>query len=207
VMERCRSEPPARVTVEPGHAVSCFHAYDAEGDDWYRLVNERIEQAIATNASVTPQPPPVAALAPVRTVPTSPTPKATAPAPARGARRALAPLTATPRRQVLAVVLTLALLSIALTAWRSAARRHTAQRQLELVAAELGARARITGTYPESLSELGWRLPPIFGRTEAIDPWGRALVYRPPAASGGAFELKSLGPDGVPSADDLPRKR
>jgi oligopeptide/dipeptide ABC transporter ATP-binding protein len=207
VMDRCRSEPPARVTVEPGHAVSCFHAYDAEGDDWFRLVNERIERAIAANASVTPQPPAVAALAPVRPIPTSAPPKAPAPAPAEGARRALAPLTATPRRRMVVLVLTLALVTVALTAWRSSARRHTAERQLELLAAELDARARVTGTYPESLSELGWRLPPIFGRTEAIDPWGRAFVYRRPAAKGGAFELTSLGADGVPSADDLPSKR
>jgi type II secretory pathway pseudopilin PulG len=108
---------------------------------------------------------------------------------------------------MIVVVLALASVLLALAVWRGSARRHTAERQLELVAGELHARARVTGGYPASLSELGWRLPPIFGRTEAIDPWGRALFYRPPGANGGAFDLKSLGPDGVQSADDLPRKR
>jgi oligopeptide transport system ATP-binding protein len=206
VMDRCRSEPPARVTVEPGHAVSCFHAYDAEGPDWYRLVNERIERAIAANASHAPQASPVAALAPMRADLAPAAPQAVVAAPHEGARRAL-PLTATPRRRMVVVVLALATVMVAFTAWRGSARRHTAERQVELLAAELHARARIAGGFPASLSELGWRLPPIFGRAEAIDPWGRALFYRPPGANGGAFELKSLGPDGVQSGDDLPRKR
>jgi general secretion pathway protein G len=37
-----------------------------------------------------------------------------------------------------------------------------------------------------------------------VDPWGRPYVYRIPSASPGlAYDLLSLGPDGVRSADDI----
>jgi oligopeptide/dipeptide ABC transporter ATP-binding protein len=206
VMERCRSEPPARVTVEPGHAVTCIHAYDAEGDDWYRVVNERIERAIAANARTAPEPLHVTPLAAApRAVTTAPV-AAALPTSQKRARSALAPLTATPRRRALTFALALGALALIVTTWRSSARTNTAERQLQLLTAELTARARVIGRHAESLAELGWRLPPIFGNKDAIDPWGRPFVYRPPTSPGASFELRSLGPDGVPSADDLPRK-
>ncbi len=40
-----------------------------------------------------------------------------------------------------------------------------------------------------------------------IDPWGRPVVYRSPAANGvDAYDLFSLGPDGVESDDDIRKK-
>jgi general secretion pathway protein G len=36
------------------------------------------------------------------------------------------------------------------------------------------------------------------------DPWGNDFVYTP-NSSGGSFDIKSLGPDGVASSDDITR--
>ena len=38
-----------------------------------------------------------------------------------------------------------------------------------------------------------------------IDPWGNPYVYRFPGSKGNAFDLFSVGPDGIPdTADDVP---
>jgi hypothetical protein len=57
-------------------------------------------------------------------------------------------------------------------------RRHTTWRQIDALTAEVVARAHATGSLPASLSELGWRLPPIFGHRGPVDPWGNPFRYR-----------------------------
>jgi len=76
-----------------------------------------------------------------------------------------------------------------------------ADRQLAQLAAALDDVARETGRYPDSLRELGWRLPPIVGDSRPVDPWGRPWRYRT-LAEGGGFAIASPGPDGVPESDD-----
>src|SRR5262249_36081292 len=84
---------------------------------------------------------------------------------------------------------------------RAAFRRVVAERELRALTSELLAKTKLTGSVPASLAELGWRLPPIFGSDGPVDPWGHAFRYR--VLPGGGFELTTLGPDGVPSKDDL----
>jgi hypothetical protein len=59
---------------------------------------------------------------------------------------------------------------------------------------------------PRDLSELGWRLYPIFEDGHAVDPWGRGFVYRV-HSDGTTFDLCSVGADGVPSGDDVGQAR
>ena len=62
---------------------------------------------------------------------------------------------------------------------------------------------------PASLSEKQWRGPYLMADRIPKDPWGHDYVYRFPAAKGtNAFDLYSLGPDGVTKsggndADDI----
>jgi hypothetical protein len=83
--------------------------------------------------------------------------------------------------------MTLALF-VALT-WgsRELSRTRAAQRELDALRAEVIARARATGSLPTNLSELGWRLPPIFGNKGPVDPWGTPYRYR--ALGSNRFEL------------------
>jgi oligopeptide/dipeptide ABC transporter ATP-binding protein len=201
VMDRCHAEEPEAVTVEPGHTVKCFHAYDLDlgpGEDWYRQVDARIEERTTRN---------LAAVA--RTETTSPPRKLRTDAPAKRPREVASPrasragdLTPTPRRTgtlLLCVVLALGLL-VGLSRFRA---RRTALRQLAELTSEITARQKLTRSYPENLEELGWRLYPIFDRGRAIDPWGHEVRYRAPGSAGRPFDVWSLGPDGVPSRDDL----
>lgn len=79
-----------------------------------------------------------------------------------------------------------------------------ARRDVERLSAELDAYAKVTGHYPGSVSELGWRLYPIFDHGTPMDPWGKPFVYRTPGVNGHPFYLASTGPDTVPSRDDIP---
>jgi len=55
----------------------------------------------------------------------------------------------------------------------------------------------------ESFTESGRRISQLL-EMEPLDRWGRAYQYRQPAMrSQSAYDLFSLGPDGVPSADDV----
>jgi oligopeptide/dipeptide ABC transporter ATP-binding protein len=48
--DRCRSEWPEAVEVEPGHTVRCFHVHDLDASrPWLPQVSERIEVACAAN--------------------------------------------------------------------------------------------------------------------------------------------------------------
>jgi oligopeptide/dipeptide ABC transporter ATP-binding protein len=196
VMERCRSEPPPPYTPEPRHQVRCFHAEGAGGDGWYAEVEARIEARIEQNRAAAPPPPRVALGAPGATA-TRPRPSAASVARRRHATTPALPPAA---RKALAYVLPVALV-LAFLGVRSALRRAAAERELAALGAELAAKTKLTGKVPPSISDLGWRLPPLFGSGGALDPWGRAFRYRVLPDQKG-FELSTLGPDGVVSKDD-----
>ena len=63
------------------------------------------------------------------------------------------------------------------------------------------------GSYPASLqalltkgSESNWKGPYLKKGTLPLDPWGKEYVYTPSESS---YVIKSLGPDGGESADDV----
>jgi hypothetical protein len=82
-------------------------------------------------------------------------------------------------------------------------RRARADEMLRALSQQIEERAKLSGTLPERLSDLGWRLYPLFDRGVPNDPWGRAYSYRVPGTEGRRFDLGSTGPDGLPSADDV----
>ena len=52
--------------------------------------------------------------------------------------------------------------------------------------------------------ESTWKGPYVSGDRLPLDPWGREYQYRSPALkSKTGYDVWSLGPDGVPSADDI----
>ena len=190
VFDRCRSEEPRPVEVEPGHSVRCFHAYDAAGDDWYRVVGERIERAIAARPRESAG---VEAWAPVDS------PEPTDP-PKQEPR--------TKRRSSLKIlVAALVAVGVILAAYPPLSRRLQASRDVRAIAAEIEAYRKTTGKYPRWLSELGWRLPPLMRDGALVDPWGQPWMYTYPAHGRWSrqrmYEIRSYGPDGVPSSDDL----
>jgi hypothetical protein len=65
--------------------------------------------------------------------------------------------------------------------------------QIELAAEEIRSQAN---TYPPSLEDIVSK----YERVIVTDPWGNEYVY---SAGASGFELKSLGPDGVESEDDI----
>ncbi|HEY3501094.1 MAG TPA: oligopeptide/dipeptide ABC transporter ATP-binding protein [Polyangiaceae bacterium] len=211
VMDRCKSEPPPSYEVEGGHAVRCFHAEGAAGDDWFRLVDERIEARVRENEQRTPPPPRVAlpeeAPATLAAEAAPPMRPAEAEHPEGAATwRRTQRLAALARRHPLAAILVLVLFVVTLRFGKTRLEVRTAGHELDAIAEALDARSRLAGAYPATLDELGWRLPPIVGGTEAVDAWGRTLRYRAPGPDGARFEIRSLGPDGVPSGDDLVRR-
>lgn len=53
-------------------------------------------------------------------------------------------------------------------------------------------------------TEQRWNGPYIEGGKIPLDPWGREYQYRSPALkSSVGYDIWSLGPDGIPSADDI----
>jgi oligopeptide transport system ATP-binding protein len=197
VMERCKTEAPAAYRPQANHEVRCFHAESATGDGWYAELEARIDAQIEKNRAATPPPPRVSLEGP----PGAPVRLAERPASAvskpRGMPKSL--------RQKLTYVVPV-VLAFAFFGARAAQRRASAERELRALAAELADKTKLTGKVPESISDLGWRLPPLFGAAGAVDPWGRAFHYR--VLDGGkGFELSTLGPDGVVSPDDSVLKR
>lgn len=68
------------------------------------------------------------------------------------------------------------------------------------------------GQYPQSLQGLltqpggaaNWNGPYLEDEDLPVDPWGNPFVYRYPGSRGPKFyDLKSLGPDGTESGDDI----
>ena len=200
VFERCKSEKPELVSVEDGHSVRCFHAYDAPSDDWYRVVNERIERAMRDRPK-SPERAPASApfepkdakleplVAPSDPTPSSPTPQASPEAAKRSWKTRFTLLTAAALGVLFALV--------------PVSRRLEATRSLRALSHEIEGYKRNTGRYPTSLDELGWRLPPLLHAGALVDPWGRPWHYRAPGTDRSPYELRSLGPDGVRSPDDF----
>jgi oligopeptide/dipeptide ABC transporter ATP-binding protein len=205
VTERCREEAPASVEVEPGHHVRCVHADGLSGPDWHVQISVRIERQIAQNAA-SAGPPQAATLPALLPVPAEPTSRA---AVRRPLPEPVVWVVATRKRRRTALAAALLISFFAGGAFGRITRSRQAERELELLATEIHQRARVTGRLPETLTDLGWRLPPIFGGVAAADPWGRPIQYRVLAPSAGGtpagkqFELTSHGRDGVPSDDDL----
>ncbi len=193
VMERCRTESPARYEPEPGHAVRCFHSEGASGEGWFAEVEARIEAQMAENARANPPPKEVTGKPKHWQSTPAPTSEASPSGEQVHATGPSEPLPGTAaRRRFGKLALRVALPLLLLLAWggRELSRERTATRQLDALRFELLDRARVTGGLPETLSELGWRLPPIVGRHGALDPWGKPYRYR--VLDGGKrFELGS----------------
>ncbi|HYC98449.1 type II secretion system major pseudopilin GspG [Brevundimonas sp.] len=56
---------------------------------------------------------------------------------------------------------------------------------------------------PEGVAE--WAGPYLSDAALTRDPWGRPVVYTPPAAMGDRFKLTSYGADGAPGGDGFKR--
>jgi len=74
--------------------------------------------------------------------------------------------------------------------------------QLRALTVELEAQKATTGTYPERLADLGWRLYPLFPGGYPVDPWGKPFRYKRTETG---YQLGSTGRDGIPSGDDVGR--
>jgi oligopeptide/dipeptide ABC transporter ATP-binding protein len=197
VRPECRNDDPREVELEPGHSVRCVHAFDLPQDgDWHAELSRRIERATVENAArETPS-----AVLPSDAVWRPPSPEG------RAAPRAAAPERKPPGHALGRNAAFVAVLCAALAVWHlmaERARRNRAQVELRELAAEIRGHEKHAGALPGQLSELGWRLYPIFPNGIPRDPWGRPLVYRVPGSNGRPFDLRSTGPDGVPSADDV----
>ena len=94
-----------------------------------------------------------------------------------------------------------------------AAREKTARVQIATLGTALHAYALDVGRYPSSSIGLDalvnapadtdrWDGPYLTGRSIPKDPWGAAFGYSEPTASRG-YEIRSFGPDGKRSDDDI----
>jgi oligopeptide/dipeptide ABC transporter ATP-binding protein len=197
VMDRCRVEAPRAYGVEPGHSVACFHAEGLEnlGDpDWSTRIGERIDGQVTANGNdgrtrELPALPRAAELKAARTERDG----------TRDARSPGAPQGRTRNRPPRGVIVLALLLALAGTVLLRRARlTREAEDTLRSVRSEIEARKAITGAYPERLSDLGWRLFPLFPGGNPVDPWGRALRYRV-RPDGQGYDLGSEGSAGAPT--------
>lgn len=219
VFERCpREEPPLYRLGKGSRTSKCFHGEGLAGDDeWYPKLLARFERAAIDNgtapATELRSSPALPSTDPNNTPPqplqSEPSAASSPAVPATDARRTPAQANASParakRRGRLALVLALGLTLTALMVWMAGKeRRHVAKAQAELTSlrAELSSYADVTGQYPKRLSALGYRLAFIFGTRAPSDPWGRPYHYAE-GPEGSDYQLFSLGPDGVPSEDDV----
>ena len=186
VMDRCKTEPPPLYEPRAGHVVRCFHAEGTSGPGWFAEAEERILARIAENERQKAAPLRVGlgALAGVEPDSSSTTrPSTPAQAGPRGGTPSDAggtpPRTATARRRSrwLTALYAAAFVAFVVTAMYFQ-RRHATWRQIDALTGEVLARAQATGSLPATLSELGWRLPPIFGHRGAVDAWGNPFRYR-----------------------------
>jgi oligopeptide/dipeptide ABC transporter ATP-binding protein len=85
------------------------------------------------------------------------------------------------------------------------AQRKIRQATLEIrfLRDEVASYRQLTGTPPARLTELGFRLGFMFDDGLAIDPWGTPYRYAPTIPGASDLLVTSLGPDRIPSADDL----
>jgi oligopeptide/dipeptide ABC transporter ATP-binding protein len=192
--ERCSAEEPRAVEVEPGHTVKCFHAYDAPSDDdWYRTVNERIERAMRARPPETKRVEALAPFEPPRELDLTATDEVAS----HGTKATSAKL----RRWIAYGVAAVAGILLALNLLVP---RRDAERQLGALGNELDGYRKVTGSYPDDLAALGWRIVPLLRKGTLVDPWGRPFVYRL-SDNGHRYEIRSLASDGVPSDDDIIR--
>jgi oligopeptide/dipeptide ABC transporter ATP-binding protein len=202
VIDRCRSEKPKFFHVESGHDVACFHAEGlGETTDWFGELSRRIDDATEKNsgareraatreriARFTPE------MLPQSARPTEPPRRRERVAPEPSSARL--PL----RVRVVAGIVIAALFVIGVARFE---RGRTARAQIRDLTTEIESRKALTGSYPNDLADLGWRLFGIFDGGRPIDPWGRPLRYRSPGTEGRPFDLGSTGADGVKSDDDI----
>lgn len=110
--------------------------------------------------------------------------------------------------EVLAVIVILglltAVLSVGITGKLARAKRELARTQVAHLAAQVQTFHLETNRLPKDLSELaGDPASSYFTEAERlIDPWGNAFVYRVPGGAKRAFEIVSLGADGVAGGSD-----
>jgi oligopeptide/dipeptide ABC transporter ATP-binding protein len=97
------------------------------------------------------------------------------------------------------LLISTALLSLKVVPLRASAatRRHMFE-----LAQELDGYAKNAGALPATLADLRWRTLEAFGTAVPLDAWQRPLEYEL-EPSGHSFALKSLGPDGEVSDDDI----
>lgn len=82
--------------------------------------------------------------------------------------------------------------------------------EIERLKQALGLYKLENGTYPETLDAL-WKKPagvaswqgPYVEKEIRLDPWGRPFLYKYPGDHGEAPDVKSLGPYGQESEDDV----
>jgi general secretion pathway protein G len=114
------------------------------------------------------------------------------------------------------VVLGLGLLAGCVACDKTAARTATAKADIAQLVSALEEFRAVFGVCPttqQGLSALvqapaglkGWRGPYYaYPHTIPLDPWGHNYVYRNPGTRGAAYDLFSLGPDGIEgTADDV----
>jgi oligopeptide/dipeptide ABC transporter ATP-binding protein len=234
--DRCRSEWPEAVEVEPGHTVRCFHVHDLDASrPWLPQVSERIEVACAANRFPKSADEPSVRRKPATTNSPKPRDRATRPvakassAPhvwlaatavglvlvalghaISGAAIAVAaswlgikPRTDRPALLAGALAFGLATSLLASAGIDRLERRWQAEAELESLESQVEARAVLAGAPPAGLDDLGWRLFEVFQDGRPVDPWNRPWQYRVPGGRGAPFDIWSVGPDGVSSADDV----
>jgi general secretion pathway protein G len=100
-----------------------------------------------------------------------------------------------------------------LTCDRSSAKPVAAEYMIELLMKGLGLYKLDMGTYPST----EWGLialrvapegvakwaGPYLAKDVPLDPWGRQFLYKYPGDHGEDPDLRSLGPDGIESEDDV----
>lgn len=83
----------------------------------------------------------------------------------------------------------------------------TAQAQMQMIETALDTYRLDMGDYPKALADLlessavGWD-GPYMPKRIPDDPWGNAYNYDFPGDDGQAYELLSLGKDGIPGGED-----
>ncbi len=82
--------------------------------------------------------------------------------------------------------------------------RARAHRELSALAKQIEGYHQSFGDYPQSLSELGWRLFEVTSDGVPVDPWGRPYRFQAPAGLGDqGGKVSSQGPDESNAQDDL----
>jgi oligopeptide/dipeptide ABC transporter ATP-binding protein len=223
VFERCSREVPALYTLgTSGRTVRCFHSEGLEqAPDWYEQVVRRISEAEQAQAERNRQAVDIVArnlavLEQQRLQPEPPLDETFVREDANGDGPSVDSEGVGRRHRGMLALVALVVLVVGGSLVRDVARHSRAQRELRALAFEVEDYKRVSGAYPNSLGELGYRLGFVFGTRRANDPWGTPYQYNaaqqlddasagsPARASTPAVVLWSNGPDGAPATrDDL----